>query len=74
MGYCNEFGWLAKGMLHRFKSHQNSLRDPASPYGSRFFLALRSEKVRQAQDDMLIVYFVICVRFFRDAEDVVPYK
>ena len=49
------------------ESHRNFKRDPASPMGSRFFLAIRSKKVRLAacrllRDDRLIVYLLICVR------------
>ena len=43
-------------------SHQDSLRDPASPCGSRFCLAIRSAEVRQAQDDKLIDFSVVFVK------------
>ena len=59
MGSLNEFGWLAKWMLHRITRHRNFKRDPCGALAPCFFLAIRSEKVRQAQDDRLIVCFII---------------
>ena len=56
------FGDLSTGCYIDSKSHPNSLGDPASPYGSRFFLAIRSEKVRQAQDDIQRDYSVVYIR------------
>ena len=64
------------GFLYRcnipLTSHRDFIRDPASPNGSRFFLALRSEKLRQAQDDRLIAGLVIFVKNGRFVNR--PYK
>ena len=47
MGSPNELGWLSKvDVTFAMASHRKSLRDPASAKASRFFLAIRSEKVR----------------------------
>ena len=69
MGSLNEFGWLAKWMLHRITRHRNFKRDPCGALAPCFFLALRSEKVRLAacrllRDDRLIDYFIGFVCFF----------
>ena len=64
MGSRNEFWWLANGMLHRITRHRNFKRDPCGALAPCFFLAIRSEKVRQAQDDRLIDYFIGFVCFF----------
>lgn len=52
-GSPNKFGWLAKGMLHRFKRHRGSLRDPANRVA---FCASASPAAGQkfdcAQDDI----------------------
>ena len=62
MGSPNEFGWLLYQCNIPSKSHRDFKRDPASPRGSRFCIAIRSTEVRQAQDDRLIDYSIICVR------------
>ena len=46
-------GGLPSGCYIDSKSYRDFKRDPANRFGVlRFFLAIRSEKVRQAQDDI----------------------
>ena len=59
------FGGFLQEMLHPLnKTPRFVARSRIDLKVSRFFLAIRSEKVRQAQDDRLIVCFDIIVRFF----------
>ena len=52
-GSPNEFGWLAKGMLHRVKSHRDSLRDPANRVALCASASLAAQqKFDCAQDDI----------------------
>ena len=57
--------WLA--CFHKcnipLTSHRDFKRDPASPKGSRFCIAIRSAEVRQAQDDRQMCYSVVIVSY-----------
>ena len=74
MGSINEFGWLLNRCYIPLVSHQDLLRDPCGALAPCFYLVLHSVKVRQAQDDRLIVCFCVRVRFLRTAREVCPYK
>ena len=73
-GSPNKFGWLAKGMLHRFKSHQNSLPYPANRVAFCASAALAAgQKFDSAQDDVQGFCFAI-IRAQRRATNGRPYK
>ena len=59
-GSPNKFGWLVKGMLHRFKSHRGSLRDPANRVAFCASASLAAgQKFDSAQDDVQGFCFAI---------------
>ena len=61
-GYGLKSRWLPEeNVTFAMVSHPNSLPYPIVAFAPRFFLAVRSEKLRQAQDDRLIVRFALFV-------------
>ena len=61
--------WLGVSVAYFHKcniqiaSHRDFKRDPASPKGSRFCIAIRSAEVRQAQDGRQMCYSVVIVSY-----------
>ncbi len=79
-GYGLKSRWLTSGMLHRFKSHPNSLPYPivASLLGFSSLFARKNFDYENrfaiffAQNDRLIVCFVKCVYFLSKSSTLLP--